>query len=119
MNKVMLIGRLVRDPNVRYSQGADNMAVAKLTLAVNRRGKKQENDAEQQTADFISCVCFSKLAEVAEKYLKQGVKIAIVGRLITDSYTNKEGQKVYTTEVAVDDIEFLEGKSQGSDTTQS
>lgn len=118
MNKVMLIGRLVRDPNVRYSQGADNMAIAKLTIAVNRKVKKQENDAEQQTADFISCVCFSKLAEVAEKYLKQGVKIAVVGRLITDSYTNKEGQKVHTTEVAVDDIEFLESKPNGDSEKQ-
>lgn len=110
MNKVILIGRLTREPEVRYSQGENASAVARYTLAVDRRFKR-EGDA---TADFISCVCFGKLAEVAEKYLHQGVKIAVTGRIQTGSYTNKDGVKVYTTDVVVEEQEFAESKkSQG------
>lgn len=113
MNKVNLIGRIVRDPEVRYSQGATSMAVAKYTLAVDRRFKK---DGEP-TADFINCIAFGKLGEFAEKYLKKGVKIAISGRIQTGSYTNKDGNKVYTTDVIVEEQEFCESKS-GSENTQ-
>lgn len=114
MNRVILMGRLVRDPDIRYSQSGDNMAIARFTLAVDRRGRKQENGADQQTTDFIGCVCFGRQAEFAEKYLRQGMKIAITGRIQTGSYTNKDGQKVYTTDVVLDDIEFAESKSSGS-----
>lgn len=114
MNKVNLIGRIVRDPEVRYSQGATSMAVAKYTLAVDRRFKK---DGEP-TADFINCIAFGKLGEFAEKYLKKGVKIAVSGRIQTGSYTNKDGNKVYTTDVIVEEQEFCESKS-GSENTQS
>lgn len=109
MNKVELIGRLTRDPDVRYSTGqnGEQMCIARFTLAVDRRGKKQEG---QQTADFISCVAFGKSAEFFEKYAKQGVKFAIIGRIQTGSYTNKEGQKVYTTDIVVEDSEFCESK---------
>lgn len=108
MNKIILMGRLVRDPEVRYSQTANgNMAVARYTLAVERRIKK---DGEQ-TADFINCVAFGKLGEFAEKYLHQGMKIAITGRIQTGSYTNKDGQKVYTTDIVVEEQEFCESKS--------
>lgn len=106
MNKVILMGRLARDPVVRYSQGQDAMAIARYTLAVDRRFAKNE----QQAADFISCVCFAKSAEFAEKWLKQGTKICITGRIQTGSYTNKDGNKVYTTEVVVEDQEFAESK---------
>lgn len=110
MNKVILLGRLTRDPDVRYSQGENSMAVARFTLAVDRRrGRSNENNNEQ-TADFISCVAFDKRAEVVEKYTRQGLKIAVTGRIQTGSYTNKDGQKVYTTDVMVDDIEFCESK---------
>ncbi len=108
MNKVVLIGRLTRNPDVRYSQGTNPMAVARYTLAVDRRYKK-EGDA--QTADFISCVAFGKAAEFAEKYLKQGIKIAITGRIQTGSYTNKDGNKVYTTDVVIEEQEFAESKA--------
>ena len=107
MNKVILMGRLTRDPEVRYSQGENSLAIARFTLAVDRRFKRQG----EQAADFISCVSFGKTAEFAEKYLKQGTKIAITGRIQTGSYTNKEGQKVYTTEVVVEETEFAESKS--------
>lgn len=107
MNRVILLGRLTRDPEVRYSQGSDNMAIARFTLAVDRRGKKDD----QQTADFIGCVCFGRQAEFAEKYLRQGTKVAVTGRIQTGSYTNKDGQKVYTTDIVLDDIEFAESKN--------
>ena len=110
MNRVILMGRLTRDPNISYSQGGDNMAIARFTLAVDRRGRRQDG-ADQQTADFISCVAFSRQAEFAEKYLRQGTKIAVTGRIQTGSYTNREGQKVYTTDVVLDDIEFAESKN--------
>jgi single-strand DNA-binding protein len=111
MNKVILMGRLTRDPEVRYSQGENSLAIARYTLAVDRRFKRQG----EQDADFISCVSFGKTAEFAEKYLKQGTKIAITGRIQTGSYTNKEGQKVYTTEVIVEETEFAESKSASSE----
>ena len=110
MNRVILLGRLTRDPNISYSQRGDNMAIARFTLAVERRGKRQEG-ADQQTADFINCLAFSKQAEFAEKYLRQGTKIAVTGRIQTGSYTNRDGQKVYTTEVLLDEIEFAESKN--------
>ena len=106
MNKVELIGRLTRDADVRYTQNqhGENMALARYTLAIDRRGK----DAG---ADFISCVAFGKNAEFAEKYLHQGMKIAVSGRIQTGSYTNKDGQKVYTTDVVVEEQEFCESKA--------
>ena len=113
MNRVILKGRRTRDPNISYSQGGDNMAIARFTLAVDRRGRRQDG-ADQQNADFIGCVCFGRQAEFAEKYLRQGTKVAVTGRIQTGSYTNKDGQKVYTTDVVLDDIEFAESKnSQG------
>lgn len=116
MNKVILLGRLTRDPEVRYTQTAtgDTMAIARYNLAVDRRGKKVEG---QPTADFISCVAFGKNGEFAEKYLKQGTKIAITGHIQTSNYTNKDGQKVYTTDVVIDEQEFAESKA-SSDRTE-
>ena len=108
MNKVILMGRLTRDPDVRYSQGDSPMAIARYTLAVDRRFRR-END--QQTADFISCVAFGRNGEFAEKYLHQGTKIVAEGRIQTGSYTNKDGNKVYTTEVVVENQEFAESKA--------
>ena len=110
MNRVILMGRLTRDPNISYSQSGDNMAIARFTLAVDRRGRRQDG-AEQQTADFIGCVCFGRSAEFAEKYLRQGMKVAVSGRIQTGSYTDRNGQKVYTTDVVLDDIEFAESKT--------
>lgn len=108
MNKVILMGRLTRDPDVRYSQTANgSMAVARYTLAVDRRFKK---DGETN-ADFISCVAFGKVGEFAEKYLHQGTKIVVEGRIQTGSYTNKDGNKVYTTDIYVENCEFAESKS--------
>ena len=114
MNKVVLMGRLTRDPEVRYSAGENAMAIARYTLAVDRRFRR---DGEA-TADFINCVVFGRGAEFAEKYLRQGIKIAVSGRIQTGSYTNREGAKVYTTEVVVDDQEFAESKS-ASDSYQA
>lgn len=108
MNKVILMGRLTRDPEVRYSQGAEPMAVARYTLAVDRRGRREDNG---QNADFISCVAFAKNGEFAEKYLRKGTKIAITGRIQTGSYNDREGRKVYTTDVVIEDQEFAESKS--------
>ncbi|MGN0437808.1 MAG: single-stranded DNA-binding protein [Lachnospiraceae bacterium] len=109
MNKAILMGRLTRDPEVRYSQNGDsNLAIARYTLAVDRRF--QRTGGEQQ-ADFISCVAFGRLGEFAEKYLKKGIKICIEGRIQTGSYTNKDGIKVYTTEVVVETQEFAESKA--------
>ena len=110
MNKVILIGRLTRDPEVRYSQGENALAIARYTLAVDRRFKRPG----EPEADFINCVAFGKSAEFAEKYLKQGTKMAITGRIQTGSYTNKEGQKVYTTDVVVEEQEFAESKAAAS-----
>lgn len=108
MNKVILVGRLTRDPEVRYSQGENTMAIARYTIAVNRRFKR-EGDPE---ADFIRCVVFGRAAEFAEKYFRQGLRIAISGRIQTGSYTNKEGGKVYTTEVVVEEQEFAESMAE-------
>ncbi len=108
MNKVILMGRLTRDPEIRYSQGEQAMAVARYTLAVDRRFRR---DNDQQTADFIGCVAFGRQGEFAEKYLRKGIKIAITGRIQTGSYTNKDGQKVYTTDVVVEEQEFAESKA--------
>ena len=110
MNRVILMGRLTRDPDIRYAQSGDNMAIARFTLAVDRRGRR-DGGSDQQSADFIGCVAFGRQAEFAEKYLHQGTKIAVQGRIVTGSYTNKDGQKVYTTDVALDDIEFAESKA--------
>lgn len=104
MNKVILIGRLTRDPDIRYT--ADSTAIARYTLAVDRRFKRDGEAA----ADFIGCVAFKKNAEFAEKYLRKGTKIAVVGRIQTGSYTNREGAKVYTTDVIVEEQEFAENK---------
>ena len=119
MNKVILMGRLTRDPDVRYSnsQNGDQLAIARYTLAVDRRFARRNGGDDQQTADFISCVAFGRQGEFAEKYLKQGTKIAVTGRIQTGSYTNKEGQKVYTTEVVVEEQEFAESKA-NSDSSQ-
>ena len=114
MNKAMLVGRLTRDPNVRYSQGESAMCIARFTLAVDRRRTKNQ-DPNAQTADFISCVAFGKTGEFVEKYAKKGTKFDIVGRIQTGSYQNKDGQTVYTTEVVVEEIEFGESKSTAAD----
>ena len=111
MNKVILMGRLTRDPEVRYSAGENSLAIARYTLAVDRRFRR---DGEA-TADFISCVSFGRTAEFAEKYFRQGLKIVVSGRIQTGSYTNREGQKVYTTEVVVEEQEFAESKSASSE----
>ena len=110
MNKVILMGRLTRDPDVRYSAGENSTAVARYTLAFCRRFRR---DGDSATADFIGCVAFGRQAEFAEKYLRQGTKIAITGRIQTGSYTNREGQKVYTTDVVVEEQEFAESKNAG------
>ena len=111
MNKVILMGRLTRDAEIRYTQGAESTCVARYTLAIDRRFNK---DGEQ-SADFINCVAFGKQGEFAEKFLRQGIKIAVVGRIQTGSYTNKDGQKVYTTDVVVEEQEFAESKKQGEE----
>lgn len=107
MNKVILIGRLTRDPEIRYSQGEKQTAIAKYTLAVDRNYRR---DGEKMT-DFISCTAFGRNAEFAEKYLRQGTKIAVVGKIQTGSYVNKDGVKVYTTDVVIDEQEFAESKA--------
>ena len=103
MNKVILMGRLTRDPEVRYSQGENATAVARFTLAVDRRFRRDD-----ASTDFIGCVAFGRQAEFAEKYFRKGMRIAITGRIQTGSYTNKDGQTVYTTDVVADRVEFLE-----------
>ena len=115
MNKVILMGRLTRDPEVRYSQGENATAVARFTLAVDRRFRR-----EDASADFIGCVAFGRNAEFIEKYFRQGTKALITGRIQTGSYTNRDGQKVYTTDVVVEDQEFAESKNaQGESGFQS
>ena len=109
MNKVILMGRLTRDPEVRYSAGDNAMAVARFSLAVDRR--RRANGGDEQTADFINCVSFGKQAEFAEKYLRKGIKMVVSGRIQTGSYTNKDGVKVYTTDIVVEEMEFAESKS--------
>lgn len=114
MNKIILLGRLTRDPEVRYTQGNEPMAVARYSLAVDRQGKKDEN---KQNADFISCVAFGKRGEFAEKYLHKGTKIVVCGRLQTGSYTAQDGTKRYTTDVVVDEYYFCESKGDTSEAT--
>lgn len=117
MNKVILMGRLTRDPEVRYSQGERQMAIARYTLAVDRRGRNAA--AGEQTADFLPCIAFDKAAEFAEKYFHQGTKLIVTGRIQTGSYTNKDGQKVYTTDIVVEEQEFAESKAAGNEQTPS
>lgn len=107
MNKVILIGRLTRDPDIRYTQGNEPMCIARFTLAVDRRFKRQGDP----DADFIPCVSFGKGGEFVEKYCKKGTKLAVTGRIQTGQYTNREGQKVYTTDVVVEEHEFAESKN--------
>lgn len=116
MNKVILMGRLTRDPEVRYSQGNEPLAIARYTIAVDRR---RTSANEEITADFINCVSFGRTAEFAEKYYRKGIKIAITGRIQTGSYTNKDGVKVYTTEVVVEEQEFAESKANSNGGGQS
>lgn len=110
MNRVILMGRLTRDPEVRYSQGERAMAIARYILAVDRRGRRSQEGSDQ-TADFIQCVAFDRAGEFAEKYFCQGMRVLISGRIQTGSYTNRDGQKVYTTNVIVDDQEFADSKA--------
>ncbi len=109
MNKVILMGRLTRDPDIRYTQGENSMCVARYTLAVDRRVSR--SNADGNTADFISCVAFGKSAEFAEKYFHKGIKLVVSGRIQTGSYTNKDGVKVYTTDVVAEDQEFAESRN--------
>ena len=108
MNKVILMGRLTRDPDVRYSNGEQATAVARFTLAEDRRVARRDGE---QTADFIGCVAFGRTAEFVEKYFRQGMRMVISGRIQTGSYTNRDGQKVYTTDVVVEEVEFAESKA--------
>lgn len=114
MNKVIEIGRLTKDPEIRYSQGANATCVARYTLAVDRKFKQEG----QPNADFINCIAFGKLGEFAEKYLHKGVKIAVTGRIQTGSYKSKDGNTVYTTDVVVEEQEFCESKSQSNSQPQ-
>ena len=113
MNRVILMGRLTRDPEVRYSSGERSIAIARYTLAVDRRGRRDQN-SNQPSADFIPCVAFDRAGEFAEKYFRQGQRVLVSGRIQTGSYTNRDGQKVYTTEVVVDDQEFADSKNSGN-----
>ena len=113
MNKCILMGRLTRDAEMRYSQGANTSAVARFSLAVDRRFKKEG----EQTADFINCVAFGKTAEFIEKYGRKGTKFVVEGRIQTGSYTNKDGQTVYTTDIVVEQVEFAESKSNNGSNT--
>ena len=110
MNKVILMGRLTRDAEVRYSQGDSSTAVARFSLAVDRRFKR---DGDDQTADFINCVAFGRTGEFMERFGRKGTKFLVEGRIQTGSYTNKDGQKVYTTDVVVEQVEFAESKASG------
>lgn len=107
MNKVILMGRLTRDPEIRYSQGENATTIARFSLAVDRRFKRQ-GDSE---ADFFNCTAFGRQAEFVERYLKQGTKMVVVGRIQNDNYTNKEGQRVYSVQIMVDELEFAESKN--------
>ncbi len=112
MNKAILMGRLTRDPEIRYSQSGSQTAIASFSLAVDRRYKR-EGEPE---ADFFNCTTFGKLAEVAERYLHKGIKIVVVGRIQNDNYTNRDGEKVYSVRVIVDEIEFAEKRTDSSPT---
>ena len=111
MNKVVIIGRFTRDPEIKYTTGENATATARFSLAVNRRFKNKEGNYD---ADFINCVAFGKTAEFIEKYFTKGMAIGITGRIQTGSYTNKEGQKVYTTDIVVEETEFVESKNKGT-----
>ena len=111
MNKIILMGRLTRDPDVRVTAGENTMTIARYTIAVDRRTRK--TDTDEPTADFISRVAFGKVAEFAEKYFHQGMRVLITGRIQTGSYTNKDGQKVYTTDVIIDEQEFADSRAAG------
>lgn len=115
MNAAVLMGRLTRDPDVRYTQGPEQNAVARFTLAVDRRYRSEEGPA----ADFISCVAFGKTAEFIEKYFRKGMKMGVTGRIQTGSYTNREGQKVYTTDVVCTEVDFVEKKAAGDGSAQA
>ena len=116
MNKAILMGRLTRDPEVRYSQSDSSMAIARFSLAVDRRYKKQ---GDETTADFFNCTAFGKQGEFVEKYLKKGTKIVVTGRIQNDNYTNKDGQKVYSVQIMVEEIEFAESKASSQSNTGS
>ena len=117
MNKCILVGRLTKDPETRVSQGDNGTTITRFSIAVNRRFKNKEGVYE---ADFPNCVCYGKTAEFVDQYFKKGMAIGITGRLATGSYTNKDGQKVYTTDVVVEEAEFVESKNGGSsDNNQS
>ena len=117
MNKCILVGRLTKDPETRVSQGDNGTTITRFSIAVNRRFKNKEGVYE---ADFPNCVCYGKTAEFVDQYFKKGMAIGITGRLATGSYTNKDGQKVYTTDVVVEEAEFVESKNSGSsDNNQS
>lgn len=111
MNRVIIMGRLTRDPEIRYSNGENPMAIARYTLAVDRRGAKKGQDGNEQTADFLNIVAFGKSGEFAEKYFRQGMRVLVSGRIQTGSYTNKEGQRVYTTDIVAEDQEFADSKN--------
>ena len=111
MNKVILMGRLTRDPEVRYSQAAEPLAIARYTLAVDRRFQRRDNSGNEQTADFINCVAFGRTAEFLERFGRKGTKFVLEGRIQTGSYTNKDGQRVYTTDVVAENVEFAESKN--------
>ena len=115
INRVILMGRITRDPEVRYTQGDKSMAIARYTLAVDR-GRRKTADDQQPSADFISCIAFGKSGEFAEKYLHKGTKICISGRIQTGSYTRQDGTKVYTTDVVVDEQDFCESRNAQSAT---
>jgi single-strand DNA-binding protein len=112
MNKVILVGRLTRDAEIRYSQGDASNAVARFTMAVDRRVRRDANNGDSQTADFIGCVAFGRTAEFLERFGRKGTKFVLEGRIQTGSYTNKDGQKVYTTDVIAENMEFAESKGQ-------
>ena len=115
MNKCTLVGRLTKDPEIRYSQGENATATARFSVAVSRRFKNAEGNYD---ADFINCVAFGKTAEFLEKYFKKGMAIGLTGHIQTGSYTNKDGQKVYTTDVIVEETEFVESKNASVNTTK-
>ena len=117
MNRVILMGRLTRDPEVRYSQGEKSMAVAKYTLAIDRRGRRNQ-EGNEQTADFINCTAFDRAGEFTEKYFRQGMRVLVSGRIQTGSYINKDGVKVYTFDVIVDDQEFADSKNTSGDNSR-
>ncbi len=117
MNQAICMGRLTRDPEVRYSQGEKSMAVARYTIAIDRRGRSNQN-SDEPTADFINCVAFDKAGEFAEKYFKQGMRVLVSGRIQTGSYTNKDGVKVYTTDVIIQTQEFADSKGPASNSAQ-